>query len=61
MAEMTTLVAAIYRKYSTSVTAGFEDKTPAITSRFELFFDETMPQMEVKMLTYICFPCIHTC
>lgn len=47
MAEMTTLVSAIYRKYTTSIAPGFEGKTPAITSRFELFYDETKDQIEV--------------
>ncbi len=49
MAEMTTLVAAVYRKYETSLAPGFEDKTPAITSRFETFYDETVPQVEVSI------------
>ncbi len=48
MAEMTALVAAIYRKYETSIAPGFEDKSPAITSRFELFYDETVSQIEVS-------------
>lgn len=47
MAEMTTLVSAVYRRYNTSIAPGFEGKTPAITSRFELFYDETMSQLEV--------------
>lgn len=48
MAEMTALVVAIYRGYSTSISPGFEDKSPAITSRFELFYDETMAEFEVR-------------
>ncbi|KAK1848962.1 benzoate 4-monooxygenase cytochrome [Colletotrichum chrysophilum] len=40
MAEMTTLVAAIYRTYATSVVPEFDDFSPGITSRFELFFDD---------------------
>ncbi|EQB57742.1 cytochrome P450 [Colletotrichum gloeosporioides Cg-14] len=40
MAEMTTLVAAIYRTYTTSVVPEFDDFSPGITSRFELFFDD---------------------
>lgn len=51
MAEMTTLSAAIYRKYSTSVKTGTEDTSPGITSRFEVFYDETMP----KMKEHVCF------
>lgn len=46
-AEMTTLVAAVYAKYTTGITPGFEGKSPAITSRMELFYDETMPAYEV--------------
>ena len=48
MAEMTALVAAVYREYNTSIAPGFEDKSPAITSRFELFYDETVPQIAVS-------------
>ena len=48
MAEMTTLVAAVYRKYNTNIAKGFEGKTPAITSRFELFYDVTMPEIEAS-------------
>ncbi|QDS74667.1 hypothetical protein FKW77_009433 [Venturia effusa] len=40
MAEMTTLVTAIYQRYSTSIRIGCEDVTPGITSRFELFHDD---------------------
>jgi cytochrome P450 len=42
-AEMLTLLAALYRKYET--TAKHPDTSPGITSRFEVFFDETMPKM----------------
>jgi cytochrome P450 len=42
-AEMLTLVAAVYRKYSTC--ARHPDTSPGITSRFELFYDETMPKV----------------
>ncbi|ETI28837.1 hypothetical protein G647_01289 [Cladophialophora carrionii CBS 160.54] len=42
-AEMLTLLAAVYRKYKTS--ANHPDTSPGITSRFEIFFDETMPKM----------------
>ena len=48
MAEMTALVTAVYREYSTSIAPGFEDKSPAITSRFELFYDETVPEIAVS-------------
>ncbi|KAE8446479.1 hypothetical protein EG329_011942 [Mollisiaceae sp. DMI_Dod_QoI] len=46
MAEMTTLTAAIYRIYRTKVKAGTEDTSPGITSRFEVFYDETKPRMK---------------
>lgn len=50
MAEMTALVVAVYREYTTSLAPGFEDKSPAITSRFELFYDETVPEIAVSFL-----------
>lgn len=48
MAEMTTLVTAVYKRYTTTIAPGFEDTSPAITSRFELFFDETKPHISVS-------------
>ena len=42
-AEMMTLLAAVYRKYST--TARHPDTSPGITSRYEIFRDESMPKM----------------
>ena len=48
MAEMTALVVAVYRDYSTSTAPGFENKSPAITSRFELFYDETVSEIAVS-------------
>ena len=48
MAEMTALVAAVYRKYDTKVAPGFDDVSPAITSRFELFYDEVAPRIAVS-------------
>ena len=48
MAEMTALVPAIYRKYSTRIKPGFEGISPGITSRFEVFYDETFERMEVS-------------
>jgi hypothetical protein len=48
MAEMTALVTAVYREYSTSIAPGFGNKSPAITSRFELFYDETVPEIAVS-------------
>ena len=40
MAEMTTLLAALYREYTTEPKGDFGDVSPAITSRFEVFYDE---------------------
>ena len=41
MAEMTTLTAAIYRKYKTRPPGDqYKSVSPIITSRFETFFDE---------------------
>lgn len=48
MAEMTTLVAAIYRKYRTRLTKGMGNVSPGITSRFEVFYDETKARMKVS-------------
>ena len=47
MVEMKTLTAAIYRLYRTKVKPGTEDTSPGITSRFEVFCDESMPLMKV--------------
>ncbi|KAJ5742727.1 uncharacterized protein N7511_011128 [Penicillium nucicola] len=46
MAEMTTLLAAIYRKYTTSGYKKQKGVSPGITSRFEVFYDETFPKFE---------------
>ncbi|KAF2808444.1 putative P450 monooxygenase [Mytilinidion resinicola] len=46
MSEMTTLVAAIYRKYQTYIAPGFENVSPGITSRFEMFYDELFDSIE---------------
>ncbi|KAJ5650428.1 benzoate 4-monooxygenase cytochrome P450 [Penicillium longicatenatum] len=48
MAEMTTLLAAIYREYTTSEYEKQRGVSPGITSRFEVFYDETLPRMEVS-------------
>ncbi|KAJ5578053.1 uncharacterized protein N7459_007017 [Penicillium hispanicum] len=45
-AEMTTLLAAIYRTYSTRLYDPQSEASPGITSRFEVFFDETLPKFE---------------
>ncbi|KAI9745110.1 MAG: hypothetical protein M1818_001388 [Claussenomyces sp. TS43310] len=46
MAEMKTLTAAIYQNYTTQVRPGDEKTSPGITSRFEVFYDETCERME---------------
>ncbi|KAH7020341.1 putative benzoate 4-monooxygenase cytochrome P450 [Ilyonectria destructans] len=46
MAEMTTLLAAIYREYTTSGYERQKGVSPGITSRFEVFYDETFPKYE---------------
>lgn len=48
MAEMTTLTAAIYRVYRTKVRSGTENISPGITSRFEVFYDESKARMKVS-------------
>ncbi|EEA20889.1 hypothetical protein TMatcc_000885 [Talaromyces marneffei ATCC 18224] len=46
MAEMTTLLAAIYRRYTTSGYDRQKGISPGITSRFEVFYDESLPKFE---------------
>lgn len=48
MAEMTTLLAAIYRDYTTSEYEKQKGVSPGITSRFEVFYDETLPKIKVS-------------
>jgi cytochrome P450 len=45
MSEMNMLVAAIYGRFSSSVRKGEESVSPGVTSRFEVFWDETAEQM----------------
>jgi hypothetical protein len=52
MAEMTTLVATIYRRYHTSIATGFADKTPAITARVETFYDERFRAVQVSLIIW---------
>lgn len=49
MAEMA-LVPSIYRRYSTRVRPGYENVAPGITSRFEIFTDETFKEMKVRLV-----------
>ncbi|KAH8659948.1 cytochrome P450 [Xylariales sp. PMI_506] len=46
MAEMTTLLSAIYRKYTTELQDRQVKVSPGITSRFEVFGDETSERIE---------------
>lgn len=48
MAEMTTLVAAVYMNYSTSIQEKQKGISPGITSRFEVFSDETFAEVGVR-------------
>jgi len=48
MAEMTVIVAALYRKYRTSITDDMQSASPGITSRFEVFHDVSLPEIKVK-------------
>lgn len=48
MAEMTTLVAAIYRNYTTTTKADFDVVSPGITARYEVFYDEGCKGMRVR-------------
>jgi hypothetical protein len=48
MAEMTVLVAALYRNFRTSITPETDGVTPGITSRFEVFHDVQLPQVKVR-------------
>lgn len=52
MAEMVALVPAIYRRYETNLLEGHENVSPGITSRFEVFCDESLPKMEVRVPVY---------
>ncbi|GKT97551.1 benzoate 4-monooxygenase cytochrome P450 [Colletotrichum tofieldiae] len=51
MAEMTTLLAALYLKYTTSEKDRQKNVSPGITSRFEVFFDETFATVRVSSET----------
>lgn len=48
MAEMTTLVAAIYRNYTTTTKGGFDVVSPGITARYEVFYEESCSGMRVS-------------
>lgn len=42
------MVPSLYRKYGSRVRPGLENTAPGITARFEVFTDDTFPQMEVS-------------
>ena len=48
MAEMTTLVAAIYRTHRTGLQPKQEGISPGITSRFEVFADARFDKISVS-------------
>lgn len=52
MAELTTLTAAIYRKYRTRLDKTMENCGPGITSRFEVFHDALIPEVKVRNAVY---------
>lgn len=53
MAEMTTLLAALYRKYTTTEQERQKGISPGISSRFELFYDETCDRFEVREIMFL--------
>ncbi|KIA75912.1 benzoate 4-monooxygenase cytochrome P450 [Aspergillus ustus] len=46
MAEMTTLLANLYKTYKTEIAPGFQGVSPGVTARYEVFYDEKFPRME---------------
>ncbi|PNH73305.1 hypothetical protein VD0001_g4263 [Verticillium dahliae] len=52
MAEMTTVTAALYRKYRTSIAPGFEGVAPGITARVEVFSDDRFAKTKVGLAPY---------
>lgn len=48
MAEMTTLLAAVYREFITHEQERQKGSSPAITSRFEVFYDESFSKFTVS-------------
>ena len=47
MAEMKCLVSAIYREHSTDLCSEMEGYAPGVTSRFEVFCDDTVGKVKV--------------
>jgi hypothetical protein len=50
MAEMTVLVATVYRNFRTSLAPGMENASPGVTSRFEVFHDVTLDEVKVSFI-----------
>jgi hypothetical protein len=48
MAEMAVLATALYRKYTTELGEGSKQSTPGVTSRFEVFHDDTFENVAVS-------------
>ena len=44
-----TLTATIYRRHRAKVGKGVEGASPVITSRFEVFYNETKARMKVSL------------
>ena len=55
MAEMSSLIAAIYLKYQTTL-IGDSDYSPGINSRFELFFDVRFKTIKVPSQAFKLIP-----
>lgn len=49
LAEMKTLLAAIYRTYSTTLAQDFQGLSPTAMSRFELLHDDSFAIDEVRL------------
>lgn len=61
MAEMTTLLAAIYRNYSTCIQERQKGISPGIISRFELLYDETYENVQVSDMALNLIRDDHAC
>jgi hypothetical protein len=49
MAEMKCLVSTIYRQYSTDLCPEMDGYAPGVTSRFEVFCDDTVGKVKVGL------------
>jgi hypothetical protein len=50
MAEMTVLVATVYRNFKTSLAPEMKNASPGVTSRFEVFHDVTLEEVKVSFI-----------